>query len=189
MRSSRRAETIARWGSTLAVLAVASAIFVLTAQNPEASSALSVSVSDAVLGAAEAVEPESVQPTASLVKFVPGAVVFQPLGLGIGLRQLAHTAEFLALGVPTAVAARLWARRLLGWRDEARRCAYAAALGACAAWSLLDQVHKLFVPGREFDAVDLGFDAFGYAMALALVALVDAVVARQRSMKEVGRCA
>ena len=44
-----------------------------------------------------------------------------------------------------------------------------AAAGVCALASLFDQTHKIFVPGREFDAGDLLFDFAGYALAMLLV--------------------
>ena len=39
-----------------------------------------------------------------------------------------------------------------------------------------DQVHKIFVPGRHFDMIDLGFDAAGYITAMLLVLLIVAWV-------------
>ncbi|MFR9006422.1 MAG: VanZ family protein [Collinsella aerofaciens] len=35
--------------------------------------------------------------------------------------------------------------------------------------SLFDQTHKLFVPGREFDASDLVFDVLGYGVGIVLM--------------------
>ena len=46
----------------------------------------------------------------------------------------------------------------------------------CAACSVGDQVHKIFVPGRHFDVIDLGFDAAGYVAAMLLVLLAAALV-------------
>ena len=43
--------------------------------------------------------------------------------------------------------------------------------GLCVLASLFDQTHKLFVPGREFDAGDLLFDLLGYSTAIAFVLL------------------
>lgn len=45
------------------------------------------------------------------------------------------------------------------------------AAGICVLASLFDQTHKLFVPGREFDAGDLLFDLLGYSTAIAFVSL------------------
>ena len=54
------------------------------------------------------------------------------------------------------------------------------ALVICAACSLFDQCHKLFVPGRHFDYVDLFMDAFGYGCAIVFVLLVTAIVRHRR---------
>lgn len=40
----------------------------------------------------------------------------------------------------------------------------------CFACSLGDQVHKIFVPGREFDALDMCFDAIGYLLGIWVAA-------------------
>lgn len=73
---------------------------------------------------------------------------------------------------------------LAAWWGRPRSLAArsAIALAACAACSLFDQTHKLFVPGREFDAGDLLFDAAGYLTAWLLVFGVAALVGRFRSM-------
>ncbi|MCI7409206.1 MAG: hypothetical protein MSS58_03750 [Collinsella sp.] len=39
-------------------------------------------------------------------------------------------------------------------------------------------MHKIFVPGRHFDMIDLGFDAAGYVVAMLLVLLAAALVQR-----------
>ena len=51
-------------------------------------------------------------------------------------------------------------------------------LAFCAVCSVGDQVHKIFVPGRHFDVIDLGFDATGYVVAMLLVLLVSVLVQR-----------
>lgn len=85
------------------------------------------------------------------------------------VRQWAHTAEFFVLGIlftSGAVFLHIGFRRGGGLRLFVP---VLAALAFCGANSLFDQIHKLFVPGREFDARDLGFDALGYLTAIALV--------------------
>lgn len=96
------------------------------------------------------------------------------------VRQWAHTAEFFVLGIlftSGAVLLHIGFRRGGGFRLFVP---VLAALVFCVANSLFDQTHKLFVPGREFDARDLGFDALGYLAAIALVigvaVLVHAVI-------------
>lgn len=61
-------------------------------------------------------------------------------------------------------------------------CALLAS-AACALAFLFDQTHKLFVPGREFDAGDLLFDLLGYAASAALVFLAYGVMKRVSAVR------
>ena len=98
------------------------------------------------------------------------------------IRKWAHTVQFFALGgVVCAALAAWWGRP----RSLAARSAI--ALAVCASCSLFDQTHKLFVPGREFDAGDLLFDAAGYLTAWLLVFGAAALVGRFRSMSAARR--
>ena len=54
------------------------------------------------------------------------------------------------------------------------------ALAICAACSLFDQCHKLFVPGRHFDGFDLVMDAVGYGIAVLTVLLIAMVASKRR---------
>lgn len=83
------------------------------------------------------------------------------------LRRLAHTIEFFIVGTFASVTVLLWFKERL----ELPRCRN-IALGICIALSLFDQTHKLFVVGREFDVIDLIFDAAGYLLALFFIEAV-----------------
>lgn len=83
---------------------------------------------------------------------------------GKSFRRFAHIIEFGAVGLFAALSALL----LLGDRFSLHQLA-AGCLGFCMFNSLLDQLHKLFVPGREFDVIDLGLDAIGYTLAISLI--------------------
>lgn len=83
---------------------------------------------------------------------------------GKSFRRFAHIIEFGAVGLFAALSALL----LLGDRFSLHQLA-AGCLVFCMLNSLLDQLHKLFVPGREFDVIDLGLDAIGYALAISLI--------------------
>lgn len=76
------------------------------------------------------------------------------------VRKLAHTAEFFVVGLFAAAAGIAWTG------DEGGR---RFALWFSAIASLCDQFHKLFVPGREFDILDLVFDALGYLAAIRMI--------------------
>ncbi len=71
----------------------------------------------------------------------------------INVRRLGHVIEFFALGLVAAIASKKT------WR----------AWILCICISLCDQILKMYVPGRHFDIVDLGFDAAGYAIGICLV--------------------
>lgn len=83
---------------------------------------------------------------------------------GKSFRRFAHIIEFGAVGLFAALSALL----LLGDRFSLHQLA-ACCLVFCMLNSLLDQLHKLFVPGREFDVIDLGLDAIGYTLAISLI--------------------
>ena len=92
------------------------------------------------------------------------------------IRRWAHVPEFFLQGLFLFGAAALWPQGRHGARrGQGPRGRLLVALAACAACSLFDQVHKAFVPGREFDALDLPFDAAGYLFALLLVVFIAGV--------------
>lgn len=169
-------ERVLRWLLTVAAIASAVAIFVLTAQTVEQTSALSSSVSSAVGAAANHVTSAkaAVVPASPLpVAFGADGLAIHPLHLTLSVRKLAHTAEFLAFGLFTTLAAGMWARRGMGAHMAGRPRFALLSLAICVAYSLFDQTHKLFVPGREFDVTDLPLDAIGYlaGIGVSLIAL------------------
>ena len=104
----------------------------------------------------------------ALQKIVPPTgkgEIGEPTWAGLTIRQLAHIAEFAALGLAAGFAVPFFAREL-----SVRTWAGSVAL--CAVASFLDQVHKLYVPGRHFDGFDLVLDAGGYVVAVTVAHLV-----------------
>lgn len=163
------------WVAVAAAVAVFIATFVLTEQSPGDTTALSASVSDAIVSRqVDAVGAGATD--ASSGAFAAGVVAAGPIEAMLAIanvRKWAHTAEFFAFGVPVALASSLW------WgRPRGARARVPAAAGICALASLFDQAHKIFVPGREFDAGDLLFDLFGYCTAIALVSLASMALKR-----------
>lgn len=163
------------WAAVAAAAAVFIAIFVLTEQSPGDTTALSASVSDAIVSRrVDAVGAGETDASSGASAAGEGAVGPIEAMLAIGnVRKWAHTAEFFAFGAPVALASALWWGRLRG--------AHARVLAAaviCVLASLFDQTHKLFVPGREFDAEDLLFDLLGYCTAIALVSLASMALKR-----------
>ena len=77
---------------------------------------------------------------------------------------MGHTVEFLAFGIPVSLAFIFWWGKPHGLLSRVP-----PAFLLCVFASLFDQTHKLFVPGREFDAGDLLFDLLGYSIAISLI--------------------
>lgn len=91
--------------------------------------------------------------------------------VGTNVRRVAHTVEFFFVGLFASVVVVCFSGR--PW-SVCSRCV--PVLLFCAVCSVGDQVHKIFVPGRHFDVIDLGFDAAGYVTAMLLVLLAAALV-------------
>lgn len=118
----------------------------------------------------------SLEPPKEAFSRMPGPVA---LYVRENVRRLAHVAEFASVGLFSALVAVSWlgVRR----RPEAAWGTHrliAVTLLFCVAASLFDQTHKLFVPGRHFDVLDLPFDAAGYLMGGVAVFGVRALVRR-----------
>lgn len=137
----------------------AAAIFVLTSQDVDTTSAESSWMNDLLI---------------RLFGDIPG--LYDPetgLWLGLSVRQWAHTAEFLMLGTFVSLSVSLLRK------GGPLGSSIGIAAAVCAACSIADQMHKLFVPGRHFDGVDLGMDALGYGTAIAVVFIVVALLRRR----------
>ena len=83
---------------------------------------------------------------------------------GHWFRTLMHIPEYLLLGTAVAIAF-----------DNKKLC-----MGICAAIGLLDELIKIWLPGREFDPVDLGFDIIGAAAGIAFVGIIVLIIHRSR---------
>ena len=172
---------IVGWISVALLAVTLASIWMLTEQNVEQTSSLSESTAHVVEGQVAGVQPgaaqespagdatEGADSTAAAVHPDPLAPV--RLWMGTNIRRVAHTVEFFFVGLFASAAV-----ACLGERLTCARFRYVLALLFCAVCSVGDQVHKIFVPGRHFDVIDLGFDAAGYVTAMLLVLLVSAWV-------------
>ena len=156
-------------------------IWVLTEQNAVQTSLLSESTARVVEGQAAGVQATGAtgetqtgedmtggaDSAASTVQ--SGRLASIRMWVGANVRRVAHTVEFFFVGLFASVVVVCFSRR--PW-SVCSRCV--PVLLFCAACSVGDQVHKIFVPGRHFDMIDLGFDAAGYVTAMLLVLLVAA---------------
>lgn len=178
-----RVKHIVGWISVVLLAVTLASIWMLTEQNVEQTSSLSESTARAVEGQSVSVQPETAGETqagdaARDADSTTGAIHPDPLApvrlwMGANIRRVAHTVEFFFVG--------LFASATVACLGECLPCArfrYVPALLFCAVCSVGDQVHKIFVPGRHFDMIDLGFDATGYVVAMLLVLLAAVLVQR-----------
>lgn len=176
-----RVKHIVGWISVVLLVVTLASIWMLTEQNVEQTSSLSDSTARAVEGQRVSVQPEAAGETqagdaagdadSTTATVHPDLLAPVRLWMGANIRRVAHTVEFFFVG--------LFASATVACLGECLPCArfrYVLALLFCAVCSVGDQVHKIFVPGRHFDMIDLGFDAAGYVTAMLLVLLVSAWV-------------
>lgn len=178
-----RVKHIVGWISVVLLVVTLASIWVLTEQNVEQTSSLSESTARAVEGRAADVWPDAAQESqvgnavegadSTTATVHPDPLAPVRLWMGANIRRVAHTVEFFFVGLFASATA-----ACLGECLPCARFRYVVALLFCAACSVGDQVHKIFVPGRHFDIIDLGFDAAGYVTAMLLVLLVAALARR-----------
>lgn len=178
-----RVKHIVGWISIVLLVVTLASIWMLTEQNVEQTSSLSESTARAVEGQSVSVQSETAGETqagdaAGDADSTTGAIHPDPLApvrlwMGANIRRVAHTVEFFFVGLFASATA-----ACLGECLPCARFRYVLALLFCAVCSVGDQVHKIFVPGRHFDMIDLGFDAAGYVVAMLLVLLAAALVQR-----------
>lgn len=171
------------WTAIVLFAVTLAGIWVLTEQNAVQTSLLSESTARVVEGQAASVQATGItgetqaengmtggnDSAASNVR--SGRLASARMWIGANVRRVAHTVEFFFVGLFASVIVVCFSRR--PW-SVCSRCV--PVLLFCAACSVGDQVHKIFVPGRHFDMIDLGFDAAGYISAMLLVLLVAAWV-------------
>ena len=176
-----RVKHIVGWISVALLVVTLASIWMLTEQSVEQTSSLSESTARAVEGRSASVQPETAGETqagdaagdadSTTATVHPDPLAPVRMWMGTNIRRVAHTVEFFFVG--------LFASATVACLGECLPCArfrYVLALLFCAVCSVGDQVHKIFVPGRHFDMIDLGFDAVGYVAAMLLVLLVSAWV-------------
>lgn len=176
-----RVKHIVGWISVVLLAVTLVSIWMLTEQNVEQTSSLSESTARAVEGRAADVRSDAAQESqagdaaegadSTIATVHPDPLAPVRLWMGANIRRVAHTVEFFFVGLFASLAAVCLDKRVPPTR---LRCV--PLLAFCAVCSVGDQVHKIFVPGRHFDMIDLGFDAAGYVVAMLLVLLVSAWV-------------
>lgn len=176
-----RVKHIVGWISVVLLVVTLASIWMLTEQNVEQTSSLSESTAHVVEGRAADVRSDAAEESqagdavgdadSTTATVHPDPLAPVRLWMGANIRRVAHTVEFFFVGLFASATA-----ACLGECLPCARFRYVLALLFCAVCSVGDQVHKIFVPGRHFDVIDLGFDAAGYVTAMLLVLLVAAWV-------------
>lgn len=178
-----RVKHIVGWISVVLLVVTLASIWMLTEQNVEQTSSLSESTARAMEGQTADVRPDAAQESqtgdavegadSTISAVHPDPLAPVRLWMGANIRRVAHTVEFFFVGLFASLVAVCLDKRVSPTR---LRCV--SVLAFCAVCSVGDQVHKIFVPGRHFDMIDLGFDAAGYVVAMLLVLLAAALVQR-----------
>ena len=178
-----RVKHIVGWISVVLLVVTLASIWILTEQNVEQTSSLSESTARAVEGRAADVRSDAAQESqagdavegadSTTASVHPDPLAPVRLWMGANIRRVAHIVEFFFVGLFASLVAVCLDKRVSPTR---LRCV--SVLAFCAVCSVGDQVHKIFVPGRHFDVVDLGFDAAGYIAAMLLVLLATVLVQR-----------
>ena len=112
-------------------------------------------------------------------------IVYPPISVNhklITVRQAAHVYEYFFLGICSG---------FLIIRKKKRFLTNVFAIAVCIAISNIDQLSKMFLPGREYDPKDLFFDAVGYVVALILVNMIEIlyhVIVDKRKEKSIDHC-
>lgn len=178
-----RAKHIVGWISVVLLVVTLASIWMLTEQSVEQTSSLSESTAHVVEGQSASLQPETAGETqagdaagdadSATTAAHPDPLAPVRIWMGTNIRRVAHTVEFFFVGLFASLAAVCLDKRV----SPARlRCV--PVLAFCAVCSIGDQVHKIFVPGRHFDVIDLGFDAAGYVTAMLLMLLAAALARR-----------
>ena len=178
-----RVKNIVGWISVVLLVVTLASIWMLTEQNVEQTSSLSESTARAVEGRAVDVRTDAAQESqtgdavegadSTTATVHPDLLAPVRLWMGANIRRVAHTVEFFFVGLFASLAV-----VCLDKRVSPTRLWRVSVLAFCVVCSVGDQVHKIFVPGRHFDVVDLGFDAAGYIAAMLLVLLAAVLVQR-----------
>lgn len=187
-----RVKHIVGWVSVFLLVVTLASIRMLTEQSAEQTSLLSESTAHVVEGQTAGAQSGDAGETratgAAEVADQTDGVRADPLApvrmwMATNIRRVAHTVEFFFVGLFSSAAAACLGERILRTR---LRCLLVPLF--CVVCSVGDQVHKIFVPGRHFDVVDLGFDAAGYIVAMLLVLLVAtlAVALARRAARPIG---
>ena len=158
--------------STVVLVLWMGVIFFFSAQSSADSGKMSKSLGKAV----------TVVTVADLEKRTPGDQNTAIVKMDRFLRSFAHVFLFAALGFLAYVTVRCY--------DKAKIISAVLAAAIGGFYSLIDEIHQYFVPGRTFELEDMGFDLVGVLCGVAAVLLLDVLLTlikrkRQKQKNEV----
>ncbi len=89
------------------------------------------------------------------------------------VRKTAHFLEYFVLGVFSFFTVVAYTKQKLKWR-------FAIAVAFCVIYSISDELHQYFVPGRACRMFDVFIDSMGSVVAVLLLAVVTKKITKIR---------
>ena len=156
--------------SSLPMLTVMVAIFLFSGQQGEASAGVSNGVGEWLLGILG-------------IEIPPGMSASNvPIVFGLTIRKLAHIFLYFLLGGTSFLCA-----ATLPVKTAAKvRPAVSGGIAFVISllYACLDEIHQSFVPGRAAQIQDVGVDAIGFCLAIALCMVASYIVLSARAERQ-----
>lgn len=152
-----------RWYLFLPAVAWMGLVFLLSSQTAPVSDAASHPVAERLVAVASAVSHAP-----ALAPEAPGYADLVDTVDEI-FRETMHAVAYAVLGALVGLGVRFGIRRAGAWNRHGWTRAALLAFAFCVLYSLSDETHQLFVPGRSFQLLDLALDWIGSAIGLAAV--------------------
>ena len=154
----------------LPMLTVMAGIFLFSGQQGEASAGVSNGVGEWLLGVLG-------------IEIPPGMSASNvPIAFGLTIRKLAHIFLYFLLGGTSFLfAATLPIKTVAKVRPAVSG---GIALVISLLYACLDEVHQAFVPGRAAQIQDVGVDAIGFVLSIALCMVVSYIVLAVRAKRQ-----
>ncbi len=161
--------------AAVAMVAVMLAIFLFSGQDGKTSTTVSTGVADTVVDIMDIEVPKG--ETSTTV----------PIVAGLNIRKCAHLFLYMMLGLTSFafftalfwLVTRPFKLKLL--------CVSVCALLLCFVYACSDEYHQSFIPGRTSNFADVGIDAIGFGIIIAVciaVWLVVSFIIRKRAKEE-----
>ena len=126
-------------------------IFIFSTENGDSSANTSNSVKEFLLS--------------FLSKFAPESII---AFLDKHIRQLAHFTLYFLLGITTSNA-------INNGFSLRKQLAYGISGGICILYSISDEIHQYYVPGRSCRLIDIGIDTLGVLSGILFVSIISII--------------